>query len=97
MVTMEFSLTGYIIMTLVMLLGGAIGATLAHKKSRSPLFWGIICTLAPFGLFIIGGMRAPGEPLPPIFQREKEELAREAAQRADRLNQQDLTVAQKDS
>ncbi len=82
MIHLEFTTTGYIVASLILCLAGAIGATLAHKKGRSPWFWGVLCLLAPFALFAIGGMRAPGEPLPPIFQREKEELERQAQERA---------------
>lgn len=84
MIELDFTETGYVIMGLIWLLAGVFGAWLAYKKGRSPFFWGILCLIAPIALFAIGGMRAPGEPLPPIFQREKDELRREAEERAAR-------------
>ena len=88
MLKLDFTTTGYIIMCLIWSLAGIIGAVIAHKKGRSPCFWGILCLIAPLALFAIGGMRAPGEPLPPIFQREKEELERLARERAEQQSRQ---------
>ncbi|MFV0348416.1 MAG: hypothetical protein ACK5JO_07490 [Halodesulfovibrio sp.] len=88
MLKLDFTATGYIIMCLIWSLAGIIGAVLAYKKGRSPFFWGILCLIAPIALFAIGGMRAPGEPLPPIFQREKEELERIARERAEQQSRQ---------
>ncbi|GFM34431.1 hypothetical protein LN040_05040 [Desulfovibrio subterraneus] len=88
MLKLDFTTTGYIIMCLIWSLAGIIGAVIAHKKGRSPFFWGILCLIAPLALFAIGGMRAPGEPLPPIFQREKEELERLARERAEQQSRQ---------
>lgn len=87
MLHLNFTATGYVFMCLIWSLAGIIGAVLAHKKGRNPFFWGILCLVAPIALFAIGGMRAPGEPLPPIFQREKEELEREARERQQQQEQ----------
>ncbi|UZP68689.1 hypothetical protein N1030_06890 [Desulfovibrio mangrovi] len=88
MLKLDFTTTGYILMCLIWSLAGIIGAVLAHKKGRNPFFWGTLCLIAPIALFAIGGMRAPGEPLPPIFQREKEELERQARERAEQQSRQ---------
>ena len=72
MLKLDFSPTGYVIMCLIWSLAGVIGAALAYKKGRNPFFWGILCIIAPIALFAIGGMRAPGEPLPPMFRNKQE-------------------------
>ncbi|OBQ57495.1 hypothetical protein [Halodesulfovibrio spirochaetisodalis] len=73
MLALDFSNTGYIYMFLIWSVAGIIGATFAYKKGRNPFFWGILCLIIPMALFAIGGMRAPGEPVPERFRTDKDE------------------------
>jgi len=73
MLALDFSNTGYIYMFLIWSVAGFIGAGFAHKKGRNPFFWGILCLLIPMALFAIGGMRAPGEPVPERFREEDDD------------------------
>ena len=68
MLELDFTNTGYIYMVLIWLIAPAIGIYLAIKKKRNPFFWGVMCLLIPMALFAIGGMRAPGEQVPPMFR-----------------------------
>ncbi|SIN70781.1 hypothetical protein [Halodesulfovibrio marinisediminis] len=70
MLALDFSNTGYIYMFIIWSIAGIIGAALAHKKGRNPFFWGILCLIIPMALFAIGGMRAPGEPVPEMFRKD---------------------------
>ena len=73
MIALDFSNTGYIYMALIWSIAGFLGAYFAFKKGRSPFFWGILCLIVPMALFAIGGMRAPGEPVPAMFRKENQE------------------------
>jgi len=73
MLALDFSNTGYIYMGIIWSFAGIIGAVLAYKKGRNPIFWGVLCLLVPMALFAIGGMRAPGEPVPAMFRKENEQ------------------------
>lgn len=79
MLALDFTETGYIYMVLIWLLAPIIGIYLARKKGRNPLFWGLLCLLVPMALFAIGGMRAPGEPVPPMFRNEASDTETNAA------------------
>ncbi len=86
MLTLDFTTKGYIIMLLIWGMAGVMGAALAHKKSRSPFFWGTLCLVAPIALFAIGGMRAPGEPVPRMFRQDADDTAPASPAQEDTAN-----------
>lgn len=73
MLALDFSNTGYVYMAIIWSFAGFIGAYLAFKKGRNPVFWGVLCLIVPMALFAIGGMRAPGEEVPRMFRKETEQ------------------------
>lgn len=89
MLELEFTTTGYIYMAIIIALAGVIGACLAIKKGRNPFFWGILCMIVPMALFAIGGMRAPGEPVPERFRPVTDEENAEGSQNSNSSDKTD--------
>lgn len=72
MLQLSFTSLGYVYMLLIWLIAPAYGVYHARKKGLNPYFWGILCFAVPLCVFIIVGMRAPGEPVPKMFRQEEE-------------------------
>lgn len=87
MLELDFTAKGYVIMGLIWGVAGVYGALLARKKRRNPILWGFLCLAAPIALFAIGGMRAPGEKLPPRLQQMVDEERAERAMRQQQKKQ----------
>ncbi|MFV0421286.1 hypothetical protein [Oleidesulfovibrio sp.] len=79
MIHLSFTSLGYVYMFLIWLIAPAYGVYHARKKGLNPYFWGILCFLVPLCVFIIVGIRAPGEPVPKMFRNEEETESNEQA------------------
>lgn len=73
MMDYEVSPMGYLIMGIIWSFAGFLGAHLAYDKGCNPIFWAVVCMIAPIALMAIYGMRKAGEPVPVLFGRTQEE------------------------
>lgn len=68
MLKLAFTDIGYIYMLLIWLIAPSIAIYHARKKKLNPFFWGALCFVIPLALFVVVGIRAPGEPVPRLFR-----------------------------